>query len=134
MEQEVVEKERTDEQWNKYRTASKESTDKKPSQKQIAYIISLAKSVGIRINIEKIDSNTKASSLIQKLKLVSQQINGSNGYELRDKRVAFGMATKLVFRKYMDMHKDYKKSKSFWKEVEELYQQYQERQKTAIAS
>lgn len=137
--QEVVEKQRADEQWNKYHKTieSKESKEsknaKKPSEKQIAYIVSLARSVGLRIDIAKIDSNLKASSLIERLKMLSRRMNGYSAINgLRDKKVAFGMATKLVFKKYLDRHRDYRKSKSFWKEVEEFYRQYQEKQDIAI--
>ena len=56
-------------------------------------------------------------------------MNGfNNGNEIEDKKVAFGMATKLVFKKYLDRHKDYRKLKVLWKEVEEFYRRYQERQ------
>lgn len=130
MNQEAIEKQRADEQWNQY-NATKENI-KKPSPKQIAYIISLAKTVGLRINIEKIDNTVKASSLIEKLKTLSRQINNGFDNGARDKKVAFGMATKLVFKKYLDMHKDYRKAKSFWKEVDELYKQYQAKQEIAI--
>lgn len=134
--QEVVEKQRADAQWNRYHKGveGKETpTTKKPSEKQIAYIVSLARSVGLRIDIAKIDSNLKASSLIERLKMLSRQMNGYSAMnELRDKKVAFGMATKLVFKKYLDRHRDYRKSKSFWKEVEEFYRQYQEKQDIPI--
>lgn len=133
---EAVEKQRADEQWNKYHRTMENKEGKnirKPSKKQIAYIVSLARSVGLRIDIAKIDSNVKASSLIERLKLLSRQMNGNSAmYELRDKKVTFGMATKLVFKKYLDRHRDYRKSKSFWKEVEEFYRQYQEKQAIAI--
>ena len=78
--QEVIEKQREDEQWEKYHKSLADEETKnarKPSEKQIAYIVSLARSVGLRINIDKIDSNTKASSLIERLKMLSRQMNGN---------------------------------------------------------
>ena len=50
--QEAVEKDRADEQWNQYhKTVDKDNNVKKPSERQIAYIVSLAKIVGLRINV-----------------------------------------------------------------------------------
>ena len=134
--QELVEKHRADEQWNKYNKTVENTENrniKKPTHKQIAYIVSLSRTVGLKINIDRIDSTIKASSLIERLKMLSMQMNGNSSvYERRDKKVAFGMATKLVFKKYIDSHKDYRKLKGFWKEVEELYKQYQEKQERAV--
>jgi len=133
--QELVEKERENEQWKQYnKTVEKNNSVKKPSERQIAYIVSLAKTVGLRIDIGRIDNIAKASSIIERMKMLSRirQLNGfNNGNEIRDKRIAFGMATKFIFKKYLDWHKDYRKLKGFWKEVEEFYRQYQERQEMA---
>jgi len=131
--QELVEKQTADEQWNKYHDNRENKDIRKPTQRQIAYIVSLAKTVGLKVKLERIDSTTKASSLIERLKMLSRQMNGYSAvYESRDKKVAFGMVTKLVFKKYLDSRKDYRKLKGFWKEVEELYRQYQKNQERII--
>jgi hypothetical protein len=64
--------------------------------------------------------------------MLSKQMNGSNVNELRDKRIAFGMAAKLVFKKYLDTHRDYRKVKRFWDEVDSFYKAYQLRQEQAV--
>jgi translation elongation factor EF-1beta len=135
MYQELAEKEREDTQWNRYREAAevkRNEKPKRPSGRQIAYIANLPKTVGVRIDISEIDSGIKASSLIEKLKMLSKQMNGSNVNELRDKRIAFGMAAKLVFKKYLDTHRDYRKVKRFWDEVDSFYKAYQLRQEQAV--
>ena len=132
--QEVVEKLQADGQWDKYNQDVEEGKNGTiPSEKQIAYIISLAKAVGLRVNVAKIDSNVKAASIIDKLKILNRKMNGfSSIKEPRDKMAAFGMVTKLVFKIYLARHRDYRKSKSFWKEVAEFYKQYLENQDMAV--
>ena len=58
MYQELAEKEREDTQWNRYREAAevkRNEKPKRPSGRQIAYIASLPKTVGVRIDISEID-------------------------------------------------------------------------------
>lgn len=130
---EKVEKEKADEQWNKFHEAEASENGSSASERQKAYIVTLARTVGLRMDISKVQSRDEASRLIENLKLLSRRMNG-NGFstDLRDKRVAFGMATKLVFRKYMDRHKEVRRSKKFWQEVQQFYRDYQQNQEIAI--
>ncbi|MDA2927108.1 transposase [Acidobacteria bacterium AH-259-G07] len=52
--------------------------------------------------------------------------------ELRDKRIAFGMATKLMFRRYREQQRDPLKWKRFWKDVNILFKAYLEEQERAV--
>lgn len=127
---ETVQIRRADEQWLP-REDSEEDGVKAPSRKQLAYIEALSREAGVKVNLERIESSEQASRLIEALKQMSGRASG-NGVDLRDKRVAFGMATKLVFKKYTDGHRDYRKAKGFWNEVEQLYRAYQEKQEQAV--
>jgi len=126
-----VEKQETDEQWNEYHEGQ-EREERKPTEKQIAYIVALSRAVGMKVNTEKIGSNSQASALIEKLKLINQRINGNGGTDLRDKRVAFGLATKLISRRYADKEKDFKKSRKFWQDVRSFYEEYLEQQEQVV--
>lgn len=133
---EKIEKNEADEKWNKHNEAeAKENGEVQPSKRQKAYIEALARSVGLKVDVSKMGNREEASRLIENLKLMNRRTNG-NGFDsaLRDKRVAFGMATKLVFKKYMDRHKEVRKSKKFWQEVEELYREYQSHQESVVHS
>ena len=125
-----VEKQEVEEQWNKYREGQGKD-ERKPTEKQIAYIVALGRAVGIKIHTDKIASNSQASAMIERLKYLNLSMNGNNGSDLRDKRVAFGMSTKLIFRRYADKEKDFRKSKKFWQDVRAFYQEYQDHQEKA---
>lgn len=119
---------RIDEQW--VPLGDIESEDSRPaSAKQLSYIEALAREAGVKVNLEPIETSAQASKVITRLKQLSGQ---KPGVDLRDSRVAFGMATKLVFKKYADSHRDYRKAKSFWREVREFYLAYQREQESAV--
>lgn len=105
-----------------------------PSDRQKSYIVDLARDVGMKIDITKIDNRQKASKLIDNLEGLKRKGNvKQNGVsEVRDKRIAYGMATKLVFKKYTDRHKEIRKSKKFWQEVNDFYNEYLKQQGEAI--
>lgn len=131
---EGIEKEAIDEQWNRYHDAKRESAQA-ISPRQRAYIVALAREVGLSVDASQVKSREEASRLIERLKVLNGTANGKSfDPELRDRRVAFGMATKLVFKKYMDRHKEVRKSKKFWQEVAELYREYQKQQESAVRS
>ena len=109
----------------------------KPSQRQLEYITLLADEMGSQVDLAAVQTGQEASQLIENLKAKKNGVNGfrnGNGVELRDKRVAFGMATKLVFKRYSDQQKDPKKWKRFWKDVEAFYRAYQEQEEKAMHS
>ena len=120
---------RVEDQWVPREDA--ESEDSKPaSAKQLNYIEVLAKEAGVKVNLDKIETSDQASKVITRLKQLSGKPEG--GVDLREKRIAFGMATKLVFKKYADSHRDYRKAKGFWREVREFYLAYQREQESAV--
>jgi len=128
---EKVEKEKVDRLEARYHEAG--NSMKAPSEKQKAYMITLARTVGLRFNVSKIRDKAKASQLIERLKALNRQMNGKSlEAELRDKRVAFGMATKLVFRRYQEQQKEPMKWKRFWADVEAFYRTYTEEQEKAV--
>ena len=106
----------------------------KPTEKQLNAIRKLARATKSSVDLNKITSKQEASKIIDSL-IGKRNGNGNNNgnNEHRDKKAAYGMATKLVFRKYIDFNnKDYKEDPEFWKEVDELYQQYLQHQDRAI--
>lgn len=137
MEEAVLENVHTDEadeQWNKYHETNGKgiAAKPKPSEKQKTYIVSLAKTVGLKVDVSTIRDKESASRFIERLKQLSSQMNGNgHAHELRDKRIAFGMATKLMFRRYSEQQKDPTKWKRFWKDVHAFYKAYQEEQELA---
>jgi len=134
---ERIEKEEADKQWQDYEESNaKTGKLEKPSEKQKSYIISLGRRVGLKINIERVQDREAASRLIEQLRTLRGRVNG-NGYQqsnvLRDRQIAFGMATKLVYRKWIDLHHNPRKSKRFWDEVTELFGEYEKHQETALS-
>jgi len=97
-----------------------------PTDKQMAFIVALARKLGMKIDIAKISDKKTASQVIEKLKNMSAQIKGNSGGDYAGKGAAFGMATKLVFRRYCDLMKDPLNSNRFWLDVNYFYKRYQE--------
>ena len=105
-----------------------------PTRLQRGYILTLAKSVGLRVDVTKIESKEQASRAIDRLKLLNSRMNGSSFHDdSRDSRAAFGMVTKLMFRRYSAQQRDPLKWKQFWKDVTKFYRRYLEEQEHAIA-
>lgn len=129
---ERIQKDKEDRQWDKYHANVGQKNGKdKPSEKQRAYIAALGRTAGLNVDVSKIEDSEQASRLIERLKLLASRMNG-NGFDLRDKRVAFGLATKLVFRRYCEQQKDPTKWKRFWKDVNLFYTAYQKHQELAV--
>lgn len=127
---ERAEKEEADRKWNGYH---ERNGQEKPTEKQKAYILALGRTVGLLVNVDKIPDRQKAGELIQKLQRIRGQMNGnSHAPEIRDKRIAYGMATKLLFKRYLDQQRDPLKWKRFWQDVEGFYREYERHQETAI--
>ena len=104
-----------------------------PSDRQKTYILTLAKTAGLRVDVSTIRDRHSASRFIETLRLLSKRMHGSGtDYGLRDRRIAFGMATKLIFHKYLDRHKEFRRSEKFWHEVAEFYGEYQKRQEQIL--
>ena len=97
---------------------------------QKKYIAILAKSAGLKVNLDSVEDKEKAAQLIDSLKLLNSRVNG-NSIELRDKRIAFGLSTKLVFEKYVATQKGPMDWNKFWNDVERFYSQYLSRQEVA---
>jgi hypothetical protein len=134
---EATRKQREDEQWARYHQPGPHGTDTKasPSDRQKTYILTLAKTVGLKVDVSTIRDRDSASRFIERLRLLSRQMHGSApDYEARDRRIAFGMATKLIFAKYLDRHKEFRRSEKFWNEVEELYREYHKRQAVIVGA
>ena len=106
----------------------------KPTEKQLNAIRKLARATKSSVNLNNITSKQEASKIIDALieKRNGKSNSNINNNELRDKRVAYGMATKLVFRKYQQLNIDYKKAENFWKDVDDFYKQYLQHQDRAI--
>ena len=110
-------------------------TMEKPSQRQLEYIAVLAEETGSQVDMATIPTGHDPSRLIEELKAKrngANDVRNGNGADLRDRGIAFGIATKLVFKRYSDQQKDPKKGKRFWKDVEAFYRAYQQQQEKAV--
>ena len=70
-----------------------------PSARQKAYIQALARAAGLKMDVSTIGDKAKATRIIDSLKLLNKRMNG-DAFDVRDRRVAFGLSTKLVFASY----------------------------------
>lgn len=108
----------------------KTEMDNAVSEQQRRYIYFLARNVGLKVDVSKIGTREQASACIDRLK----QMNANNGnktpvdWELKDRKTAFGLATKLVFSLYVDRGRNPATTEGFWKDVYKFYQQHQEKQ------
>jgi hypothetical protein len=74
------------------------------TEKQIRFLETIAKNVGLRINTNNI-TKEKAGRVIAQLKLLDRSMNSSSNNRLleqkkREKEIKLGMAKKLVFQKW----------------------------------
>jgi hypothetical protein len=100
------------------------------SDKQKKYLQKLAQTTGTTLDDIDSLSAVEAGRLIDKL-LGKRNGNGTD-WELRDRKIAYGMATKLVFERFLQSSRDYRKSKNFWNEVDAFFKAYQLRQEQAV--
>jgi len=102
-----------------------------PTEKQLDAIRKLARATKSSINLNKITSKQDASRVIDALiERLNRTRNNNANNELRDKKVAYGLATKLIFRKYQQLNLEF--GDDFWKEVDEFYREYQKHQDRAL--
>lgn len=127
MEQAIKQERETEQQ----RTGGNDAGE--PSARQKAYIQALAKAAGLTVDVSTIGDRQKATRIIDSLKLLNRQTHG-DGFDVRDRRIAFGMATKLVFVTHASREKDISKwSRSkFWDEVHNFYADYMRQQELAV--
>jgi len=105
-----------------------------PTERQLVVIRKLARFTKASVNLNNIKTKQDASRLIEDL-IAKQNGNNGNGNgssDCKEKKIAFGLATKLVFCKYKEQKMDYILSHAFWGEVEAFYQQYVEHQDRAV--
>ena len=100
------------------------------SDKQKQCIQKLAQLTATKVDDIDSLSSIDASRLIDKL--IAKKNGNSVDWDLRDKKIAYGMATKLVFERFLQTQRDYRKSKRFWDEVDSLYKAYQLHQDQAV--
>lgn len=79
--------------------------------------------------MEKITTVSQASKRIEVLSMIVSGLNGRvMKLEDKERRVAFGLATKMVFFRYMSMGGDPCTSVSYWKEVTRFFIKYERQQ------
>ena len=98
-----------------------------PTGKQINAIRSLAKRTFTDVDVDSIATKQEASEILDDLIAKRNGKPRKNSNDDREKKVVYGLAVKLVFTRYQQLGSDYK-TEEFWKEVNEFYQQYLERQ------
>ncbi|MBI4454763.1 MAG: hypothetical protein HY644_02570 [Acidobacteria bacterium] len=101
-----------------------------PTEAQRIYIASLARDAGLKVDVSGIPDRKAASLFIERLRLLNRRM-GNSSDDNRDRKVAFGLATKLIFRRYLDQQKDPRKWKRFWKDVYAFYGEYCRHQQLA---
>ncbi len=118
--------------------------DNTPSARQLAFITTLAQRVGKQVNVRGIKTKEAASGTIAELLEIGLRIGAatkvsrtasgtsSSAYDERDRRIAFGMSTKLVYSKYTTLGR--RLDDEFWPEVRSLYSAYQTEQERAVRS
>ena len=97
-----------------------------PTEKQIIAIRKLAKATKSDVNLDNIGSKKEASKLIDEL-IAKRNGTTKNEDRLRDKKCAYGLATKLIFGRYQRANADWS-SDEFWRDVGNFYQQYLQHQ------
>lgn len=109
-----------------------------PTEKQLATIRRLAGQTKSYVDIKQIATKKQASDIIEGLLAKkggnNGNGNGSNGSHSSNNngnKIAYGLAVKLVSSRYQQQNMD-TKADSFWKDVDEFYQQYLEHQDRAI--
>jgi hypothetical protein len=102
-----------------------------PTEKQLRAIQRLARAAKASVNLNKIASKQEASRIIDEL---LGKLNGKKSSRNDcDRKVAYGLATKLVFFRYNNFKIDYNTDK-FWEDVDEFYREYFRRQSRAVSS
>lgn len=98
-----------------------------PTEKQINAIRKLARATKSSIDVDSIASKQEASRILDELIAKRNGTRKNSGNDSRDRKVAYGMAVKLVFGRYQQSGSDYR-TEEFWKEVDEFHKQYLEHQ------
>ena len=104
----------------------------KPTEKQLRYLGRLVKAAGRTTNLADLSKN-EASALIDELSNNGQNTKGvlnngtheSGSYDERDRKAAFGMATKLVYQRYLTIGAVPPNGEGFWKKVREFFEEYE---------
>ena len=102
-----------------------------PTEKQMNAIRKLARATKSNVNLDSIGSKKEASKLIDKLIAKRNGTNGNGGGDCRERKVAYGLAVKLVFVRYQQLSTNYR-TEEFWREVDEFYGKYMEHQDRAM--
>lgn len=117
----------------------RESGGDTPTEKQISYLKRLAAGAGKTVDVSGM-SKREVSRLIDELRDTTEKPGGSgngNGRRNRtddhDRRIAFGMATKLVYQRYLKTGEGVPNSERFWKDVKAFFEAYGKEQERATA-
>ena len=98
-----------------------------PTEKQINAIKKLARSTNTSVDVDSVATKQEASRILDELIAKQNGTRKSSSNDSRDKKVAYGMAVKLVFGRYQQLGSDHR-TEEFWKEVDEFHKQYLEHQ------
>ena len=104
-----------------------------PTEKQLNAIRKLARMSNTSIDVDSIRTKQEASRILDELIPKGNPKGRNDNTDCREKKMAYGLAVKLVFARYQQLSMD-TKSESFWSDVDEFYQQYLEHQDRAIKS
>ena len=83
-----------------------------PTEKQMAVIRRLAKQTNTAVDYGSIGSKKRASEVIDKL-IGKRKSDSGKGNDCREKKIAYGLAVKLIFQKSIQLNLDYK-ADQFW--------------------
>ncbi len=72
---ERIRKDEVDEQWNKYHeTVNEAQKAEEPIERQKTYILGLAKTIGLKMDVSKIEDTEKAARIIEVLSLLKRRM------------------------------------------------------------
>ena len=107
-----------------------------PTEKQIDYLLALAESVGVRVDVSNVKEKHTASEIIDALKVLrqhglgkSEAATGGHGWKL-----GFDIAMTIVARSYANRRINPAMAETFWDDVKAFHATYQAKAAQQIAT
>ncbi len=109
--------------------------DSAPTEKQKRYLQRLAKKAGREVDVDTL-TKREASRLIDELSGNGggERETADNGYNDGNRNSAFGLATKLVYQRYLNTGAAPQINEEFWSKVRELFHAMEREQQAALNS
>jgi len=123
--------------------------EKPASAEQKGFIYGLVRDLGVDVDMNRIRTSQQASVAIKKLKAMAEarglrkkapeaagrvEQRAQPAPDAKDRKMAYGMATKLVFSQYVQENRAPLRSEGFWADVRTFYNAYMKNQEAALAA